>query len=172
MTIEHHTEPVTSASWTPDGESFVTSSLDVQAPLSHWSVRGQSLHNWPGRYRAQDCAISPDGRRLAAISTEKKIYVYNFLTREEEYCVSLKMDLTCISISHDSRYMLVNMSDSEVQLLDIETAEVVRRFMGQKQGNYIIRSTFGGAAENFVVSGSEGTCGSRTIQYIYRSSFC
>lgn len=55
--------------------------------------------------------------------------------------------------------MLVNMSDSEVQLLDIDTAEVVRRFMGQKQGNYIIRSTFGGAAENFVVSGSEGTCG-------------
>jgi hypothetical protein len=39
--------------------------------------------------------------------------------------------------------MLVNMSDSEVQLLDIETADVVRQFLGQKQGNFIIRSTFG-----------------------------
>jgi WD40 repeat protein len=135
----------------------VTSSLDSQSQLCHWGVRGQSLHNWPGGYRVQDCAISPDGRHLAAISTERKIYVYNFLTREEEYCISFKVDLTCVSISHDSRYMLVNMSDSEVQLLDIETAEVVRRFMGQKQGNFIIRSTFGGAAENFVVSGSEGT---------------
>lgn len=48
------------------------------------------------------------------------------------------------------------MSSSVVQLLDIETAEVVREYSGQKQGNYIIRSTFGGAAENFVVSGSEG----------------
>ena len=31
-----------------------------------------------------------------------------------------------------------------------------RRFKGQKQGEFIIRSSFGGAAENFVLSGSEG----------------
>ena len=52
--------------------------------------------------------------------------------------------------------MLVSLTDGEVQLLDIRTANLVRRFEGQKQGNFIIRSSFGGAGENFVLSGSEG----------------
>lgn len=104
----------------------------------------------------QDCAISPDGRRLITICTEKKIHVYDYKTREEEYNFELKVELTCISISRDSRYMLVNMSNNEIQLLDIESAEIVRRFVGQKQGTYVIRSNFGGAAENFVISGSQG----------------
>ncbi|KAK2861326.1 hypothetical protein FQN49_004319 [Arthroderma sp. PD_2] len=154
LTIDHH-QPITSASWAPDGESFVTGSLDGQSHLCHWSVHGEALYTWPGQYRVRDCAITPDGRRLIAISLEKRIYVYNFITREEEYSVLLKLDLTCLSISADSRYMLVNMSENEVQLLEIDTTDVVRRFLGQKQGNFLIRSTFGGAAENFVVSGSE-----------------
>jgi WD repeat-containing protein 26 len=120
-----------------------------------WDLNGNLLHTWEG-YRINDCVISPDGQRLICVSTEKRIHVYNYLTREEEYNVPLKMDLTCLSVSQDSRYMLVNMSDNEIQLLDIETADIVRRFMGQKQGHYVIRSTFGGANENFVISGSEG----------------
>ena len=52
--------------------------------------------------------------------------------------------------------MLVSLASGEVQLLDIKTANVIRRFEGQKQGEFIIRSSFGGAAENFVLSGSEG----------------
>lgn len=155
LTIDHHQEPVTSAAWAPDGETFVTGSLDNESQLCHWSVQGQSIYRWPESYRVRDCAISPDGQHLIAISIEKGIYVYNFVTREKEYALQLKLDPTCVNISADSRYMLVNMSDSQVQLLDIDTADVVRHFTGQKQGRFIIRSNFGGAGENFIVSGSE-----------------
>ena len=90
------------------------------------------------------------------ISPDRQIFVYNFITREEEYSLRLKTDLTCVSISRDSRYMLVNMADNELQLIDINSAEIVRRFLGQKQGTFVVRSAFGGGDENLIISGSEG----------------
>jgi WD40 repeat protein len=111
---------------------------------------------WPSGFRVQDCAITPDGRRLIAVDVEKKIRVFNFITHEEEYILPLKSKATSIVVSKDSRHMLVNLTECQIQLIDIETTEVIRRFQGQKQSTFIIRSAFGGAAENFVVSGSEG----------------
>ncbi|KAL5355646.1 WD40-repeat-containing domain protein [Aspergillus floccosus] len=155
LTINHHQHPVTAAAWAPDGESFVTTSLDLNKQMCHWSMHGQRLYMWPAGFRVQDCAITPDGRRLIAADVEEKIHVYNFITHEEEYCLPLKSKPTSLAVSKDSRHMLVNLSEGQIQLIDIDTTDVVRRFQGQKQGSYIIRSTFGGAAENFVVSGSE-----------------
>ena len=75
--------------------------------------------------------------------------------------------MTCISISRDSRYMLINMAENEVQLIDIETADLVRRFLGQRQSEFIIRSAFGGADENLIISGSEGECRRRRAGSFY-----
>lgn len=157
LTIDHHGEPVTTAAWAPDGQSFVTGSLDMQTQLCLWNLNGDQKYSWATDYRILDCAISPDGQRLVTISSEKQIFVYNFITREQLYCIVLRTKMTCISISRDSRYMLVNMAENEVQLIDIETADIVRRFLGQRQSVFIIRSAFGGADENLIISGSEGT---------------
>lgn len=147
---------MTSADWAPNGETFVTGTMDKNHHLSLWNAQGENLYNWSGDYRVQDLAISPDGRRLVTISTDMQIFVYNFTTREEEYSLRLKTQLTCINISRDSEHMLVNMVDNELQLIDINSAEVVQRFLGQKQGEFVIRSVFGGADENLIISGSEG----------------
>ncbi|KAJ5182460.1 hypothetical protein N7492_000076 [Penicillium capsulatum] len=155
LTIDHHNQPVTAAGWAPDGESFVTASFDSSSQLCLWSIRGPSLYMWKGAFRVADCAISPDGRRLVAIDTESNVHVFDFRTYEEDYCLSLPCKATSVTISRDSKFMLVNLSQGEIQLIDLETTNVVRRFRGQKQGEFVIRSTFGGAGENFVVSGSE-----------------
>ncbi|RHZ70052.1 hypothetical protein CDV55_107954 [Aspergillus turcosus] len=155
LTINHHRQPVTAAVWAADGESFVTASLDLSSQLCHWSMRGDPLYTWHGGFRVQDCAITPDGRRLIAADVEEKIRVFDFATHEEEYCLALKSKPTSVAVSRDSRYMLVNLSEGQIQLIDLDTTEVIRRFQGQKQGHFVIRSAFGGAAENFVVSGSE-----------------
>ncbi|KAF7715727.1 Uncharacterized protein PECH_006129 [Penicillium ucsense] len=155
LTITHHSHPVTAAGWAPDGQSFITSSLDVNSSLCHWSMRGTSLHTWKEGFRTQDCAISPDGRRVVAADTLAKIHVFDFHSHEKEYCLSLQSKATSVTISQDSKHMLVNLADGEIQLIDIDTTTVIRRFRGHQQGKFVIRSVFGGAAENFVVSGSE-----------------
>ena len=159
--IVHGEEPVTSAAWAPNGQTFITGSLDKQSSLHIWNLSGEIIHTWSDSTRVQDLALSPDGQRLVIISPEREITVYNFTTWNEEYSLRLKTKLTCVRISRDSKYMLINMVDNELQLIDIASAEIVRRFQGQKQGEYIIRGSFGGADENLIISGSEGNGRSR-----------
>ena len=163
MEIKHHEKSVTVACWTPDGQSFVTGSHDLESQLCLWTLDGRPSYNWTIGYRVQDCAITPNGRRMVVISVEQQISVYDFWTREEEYSIMMKHKMTSVSISRDSRYMLINMANDEVHLIEIETAEIYRRFLGQKQDMFIIRSCFGGADENLIISGSAGSLPSSTL---------
>ncbi|KAI9755931.1 MAG: hypothetical protein M1835_000779 [Candelina submexicana] len=157
IVIEQHAYTVTTAAWAPDSQTFVTGSHDSELPLCLWDLNGNRLHMWSGSPRITDCSISPDGQKLVAISPrpENKLCGYNFVTREEIYSHNLKWHMSCVNISQDSGSMLINMANNEIHLVDIKTAETIRRFLGQKQGEFVIRSNFGGGGENFVVSGSE-----------------
>lgn len=156
--VDRHAYPVTTAAWAPDGQSFVTGSHDSQSPLCLWDYKGKSIHVWSESLRISDCSISPDGQKLVAMSSrpDNKILIYDFVTRKEIANLHLKVPLTCVNISHDSYSMLVNMANNEIHLIDIESGHTMRRFLGQKQGEFVIRSNFGGGGENFVISGSEG----------------
>lgn len=85
------------------------------------------------------------------------VYVYNFVTRELEYEINLKVKLISVAISQNSQYLLVNKSGGEARMFDLDTRETVRVFKsGNKQAEFVIRAAFGGAHESFVVTGSEG----------------
>ena len=117
------------------------------------------MHNFSEdgpKLRANDLAISPDGQRLVVVS-ESFITVFDFNSYEKICEWQLDdMKLTSVAISQDSRHMLVSMNQDKIKLMEIDTGEVIQRFEGHQQKHYIIRSAFGGADENFVVSGSEG----------------
>ena len=156
--IDHHEQCVTTAAWTPDGSSIITGSLDKQSQLVMRAADGRGeAFNWPTELRTQDLAITPDGQRLVVMSTENYITVYNLRDRTEHFAIKVAQRMTSLSISRDSRTMLVNMANDEIHLIDIETAGIVRRYTGQRQDGFIIRSTFGGTDEGLIVSGSSGT---------------
>ncbi|KAG5518694.1 hypothetical protein PMAC_002663 [Pneumocystis sp. 'macacae'] len=151
-TITHHKDFVTSCSWLPDESGFITASLDMDVIL--WNIDGIIIHQWKGS-RVYDLAVTPDGKKFIAGGTEKMLHVYNLLNRTLEFSFLMQSDLTCISISKDSKFAIINVSSQEVYLWDLEKMQVVKKYAGQHQGNYIIRSCFGGAQENFILSGSE-----------------
>ncbi|KAB2578196.1 putative wd domain-containing protein [Lasiodiplodia theobromae] len=166
--------PVTSAAWAPNGETFVTGSQDTNAGLCIWTKDGEKRHTWKEdgserergyALRVHDVAITPDGERLVVV-LEHHVMVYDYLTQEKLYEYEMSdVKLTSLSISQDSQHMLVSMNENRICLMEIETGELLQKYEGQKQREYIIRSAFGGASENFVVSGSED---SRV--YIWRSN--
>ncbi|KAL2146498.1 hypothetical protein VTI28DRAFT_3679 [Corynascus sepedonium] len=148
-------EPVSGCVWTADSQAFVTASLEKNQSIKMWNLRGDCLHTWPNTHRTEDLALSRDQRWLIAMDEQCTLHFYNFTTKEHVYDLTLHSRATSVSVSRDSRHLLVNLKDNEAILLDIETREAVQKYTGHTGGTFTIRSDFGGANENFVVSGSE-----------------
>lgn len=88
---------------------------------------------------------------------EDTLIVYDLQTFREDFRTKFAAKITCITPSLDNKTVVLNIADGEVQMIDIEGRYVVRKFKGlPHQAPHIIRNCFGGAAENFVLSGSKG----------------
>ena len=142
----------------------MTGCLDKERNLCQWNVNGELIYDWGRTHRIQDLAVSPDGHHLVAMTNETQIYIYNFVTRELEQEVDMEVKMGSISISQDSRYLLINKFNGEAQMFDLQTMEAVRSFVsGDTTGEFVIRSSFGGANESFVTVGSEGRFASANV---------
>ncbi|KAI8914971.1 WD40-repeat-containing domain protein [Powellomyces hirtus] len=150
-TFARHTNTVTACAWLPDSKRFVSGSIDKHIFL--WNVEGNVLHRWSG-VRVTDLAVSKDGAIMLAIS-EKTIRMYDLSDQSEVGVLPETDSITSVLIADDCRHVLVNLSLQEVHLWDMIEKRLVRKFVGHKQGRFVIRSCFGGLHENFVLSGSE-----------------
>ncbi|RDL36385.1 WD40 repeat-like protein [Venustampulla echinocandica] len=163
-TLNRFGEPVSSCAWAPDGQTFVTGCLDKERNLCQYSLSGDLIYDWRRSHRIQDLAVSPNGHRLVAMDNETHIHVYDFVTRELEYEIDMKVKMGSVSISQNSRWLLVEQKDGKARIVDLDTREPIRYFQsGDKGSEFIIRASFGGANESFVVSGSEGITESSLI---------
>jgi WD40 repeat protein len=184
---DHFDYPVTAAAWLPDSIHFVVGTQSSRRPLGLYSLRASNgngpsstppvsnseVHSWReplwetgGRengtsFRVTDVAVSRDGTRMAAATTDNRIMTYDLRSRNKVDEWPMEDKITSINYSADNTLLLVNMNDSEINMgklwtLDSTTGEEVMRYEGASQAEFVIRSCFGGAGENFVMSGSEG----------------
>ena len=151
-TYSKHKEAITSCQFLPDGKSFISGS--TERVVIHWDINGSVIYEWTG-LRAMDLAVSSDGKILF-VCTEKKIRLFNLTTKESMYDLQEQDAVTSIKLTKNNELMLVNLCISEIHLWDIKQKCIVKKYYGQKQGRFVIRSTLGGVGENFVLSGSEG----------------
>ncbi|KAH6572515.1 hypothetical protein BASA62_003343 [Batrachochytrium salamandrivorans] len=151
LTFARHTEPVTSCAWLPNGERFVSGSLDKNIYL--WNLAGDVLCKWTG-VRIMDLAISIDGHTLIA-SSNSTIRLYDLDLFHEIGTLQENDSITSVYVASDGKHLLVNLSVQEIHLWSLEHRRLVRKYVGQKQGRFVIRSCFGGMEDNFVLSGSE-----------------
>lgn len=156
-TITDFQHPVSAAAWAPDGQTFIIGSQDHHQALAVWDINEEIVYKWQEeKMRVYDLSLSPDGTRLVVLLMTS-IVVYDFATREKiaEWAFE-DVRMTSVNISADSKLMLVSMNENKIKLMVIDTGEVLQSFEGNKQAKFMIRSAFGGANENFVISGSEG----------------
>jgi WD40 repeat protein len=141
--------------WASNSKSFVIGTLDNKRSLCTFNSDGEELVLWNKKHRVQTLAGSPDGRWLVAADNFSNMYVYNGITRELEYELDTGARPISLAISQDSRQLLVNKGDSEAQLIDMVTRSTVQKFLGHGIDRCVIRASFGGANDSFVMSGSE-----------------
>ncbi|KAI7883591.1 WD40 repeat-like protein [Lichtheimia hyalospora FSU 10163] len=157
-TYNEHKEQVTGCVWLPDGEHFISSACDKSLCL--WNIDGEIKSRWQTP-RTLEMKITKDGKRLVTITYDRSIEIYsienfrlNDIGKIEESGA-----ITSLSITQDGRYALTNITETqELHLWDLEERQLIRKYIGQKQKSFVIRSTFGGDDESFILSGSEDNC--------------
>jgi WD40 repeat protein len=179
-TADHFDYPVTTAAWLPDSQTFVVGTQGSRRPLGLYSLRSSNGNNGPSivrnnelhsfrsppwdptardnqaSFRISDCDISRDGTRLIASTLENKILLFDIPTRYRIAEWQMEDKVSSIKFSADGEEVLVSMNEGRVMEVHVATGEVIRRFEGVVQREFVVRSCYGGAGEGFVVSGSEG----------------
>ncbi|CDH48456.1 wd repeat protein [Lichtheimia corymbifera JMRC:FSU:9682] len=157
-TYDEHKDQVTGCVWLPDGEHFISSGCDKCICL--WNIDGEIKSRWQTP-RTMEMKITKDGKRLVTMTYDRAIEIYNIenFRLNDVGKIEESGTITSLSITQDGRYALTNITETqELHLWDLEERQLIRKYIGQKQKSFVIRSTFGGDDESFIISGSEDNC--------------
>ncbi|CAL5432533.1 unnamed protein product [Camellia sinensis] len=148
---------VSSCAWFPDSKRLVCGSSEAEKGIYMWDCEGNEIKAWKGTRMPKilDLAVTPDGQNLISVFSDKEIRILNVTTNAERV-ISEEHPITSLSISGDSKYLIVNLNSQEIHMWDVAGIWVKPlKYEGHKQHKYVIRSCFGGLNSTFIASGSE-----------------
>ena len=155
-TTEKFDEPVTGCAWHPDGATFVVGFLGLGNNLQQLDLSGECIAQFSSTGRVLDIALSPNGRHLVTIDHKRHLSVIDLLDREQDYKTEMADEMSSVAISEDSKNVLFGTKDGEARLVGIKSKLLRKSFVGQVSREFMIKTTFGGAHDAFVATGSEG----------------
>ena len=120
-TLSGHSDSVLSISFSPDGKTVVSGSLDNTTKL--WDVANKKeITTLPGQGNAvNSAAFSPDGKRVACGSRDKTIRLWDVVDCEKEIA-TLSGHSDCVhsvAFSPDSKIVASASSDKTIKLWDV-----------------------------------------------------
>ncbi|KPV75622.1 uncharacterized protein RHOBADRAFT_13767 [Rhodotorula graminis WP1] len=152
-TLVRHEYAIGALAWLPDGRGFVSGGMDSK--LFFWDLAGNVIsHLARCPSRVVDLAISPDGTKLVCVGRADTTEPHLVPSRHSSRSVVQPQELSSVTISSDSRYAIVTHAPKEIVYVDLEDGTIVRRFEGHDIGKFVVRACFGGASDNFILSGS------------------
>jgi len=153
--ISHTQEDsLTSVSWSPDGTRLAAGGSRGQ--FYQFDCHGNINNSWEG-VRVQSLAYRGDGKHILAADTHHRLRCYNFDDLSDQTVIQENHAIMSFTLDQTDRYVLLNIANQGAHLWDINERCLVQKFRGITQGFYTIYSSFGGANQSFVASGSEDT---------------
>ncbi|KAJ8971443.1 hypothetical protein NQ314_000700 [Rhamnusium bicolor] len=145
-------DALTCCAWNKDGTKFVVGG--IRGHFYQCDLEGNVLDSWEG-VRVNGLWCRKDGKTVLASDTHHRVRGYIFEDVADQQILQEDHPIMSFTVDKNDRLALLNVATQGVHLWDLNDKCLVRRYQGVTQGHFTIHSTFGGANQDFVASGSE-----------------
>ncbi|TIC18639.1 WD40 repeat-like protein [Wallemia mellicola] len=165
---DQHDETISNLLFTFDDSILYSTALDQK--LLEWDLNGNLLYKWDQLpIRITDSLLTPNNKSIILIGPDgpqptlssdgtlsyteemRRLMIYDLTTRDCIWQIEMKNEISSLNSSQ----LLFNYAPNELQLWDLNNRCLIKKLYGHRQSQHVIKSSFGGYNENFIISGSE-----------------
>jgi WD40 repeat protein len=146
--LKGHSNRIHTLDFSPDGKRLISGSGEDHKDnsLRVWDLESGNQISTLAKKGGfiYSAALSPDGKKIAAVSTFRKVMLFDASGGSTITEFEVKgANLTKISFSVDGRRLLIGSSEGVIRIYDIETDAVIAASAFTKGNEYVLASTDG-----------------------------